>query len=144
MPQGYEVDTDAIIDYINERVALTGARPINQDIADQFGIGKSSVTAITSVHADRINGTPTRAGRPVDPDEQAEACKQTMNFIQHSIEGAGWAPSQREIADHLNTSANRANRLIAILAADGLIEVGPAARQIRIVGSSMKMPEVTL
>lgn len=141
MPSGNKANSDEIIDYINNEVADTGLRPTHQKVADEFDLQRATISKVVNAEADtdRIHGEPRKAGR-IATDRRPDA----LNHIRDSILKDGWAPSQRELADYLGCSVSATNGVIAKLAADGLIEVGPNPRQIRIVGSSMKVPEVAL
>lgn len=141
MPSGKAADTESIIDYINSRFHLNGMRPTHQEVADHLGIQRATVAKVVAVNADtgRIDGEPRKAGR-IGADRRLE----TLQFIRTYALENGWAPSQREIARNAGCSVNTINSVIAKLAADGLIEMGPHPRQIRITGSVMKVPEVTL
>ena len=56
----------------------------------------------------------------------------------------GWPPSQRTLADMTGLNLQRVNAVLKYLNDEGLIEVGPNPREVRIVGTVMTIPEVTL
>lgn len=56
----------------------------------------------------------------------------------------GWPPSQRTIAEMTGLNLQRVNTVLKYLNEQGLIELGRNPREVRIVGSVMTIPEVTL
>lgn len=58
----------------------------------------------------------------------------------HCAEHA-WPPSQRELAKATGIRLDRVNEILHMMETDGLIQLGPGPRQIRIVGAQMIIPE---
>ena len=113
--------------------------PSPRVVADKFGVSYSTASRLIGVGAAR-NGK-KRAGRPSNAEERKQAI---MSYLIGYMKSYGWPPSQREIAEAVGASLNAVNIDLEILKEQGLIEMGPQARQIKVVGSVMKMPEVTL
>lgn len=67
-----------------------------------------------------------------------------MQFIREYITEHGWAPSQREISSHIAGSLQTVNADLQRLQKQGLIQMGPFPRQIRVVASVMKDGSVTM
>ena len=133
------IDPNLVIDMINTYHTRYGVRPTNAVVADRLGLARHTVGNIVNAHADQINGDPPPRGVKL-----VDVRLQTMQIIRRSALEHGWAPSRREIAAEIGCTASKINGVVAKLAEEGLIEVGPDSRQIRIVNSVMRIPEVTL
>jgi SOS-response transcriptional repressor LexA len=108
-------------------------------VSDKFGMSYSTASRLIGVGAAR-NGKKRAGGRTPSHDRK----QAIISYLIGYIKSYGWAPSQREIAEAVGASLNAVNIDLEILKEQGLIEMGPQARQIRVVGTSMKTPEVTL
>jgi transposase len=129
---------DSALEYITECFERN-EYPSPRVVAEKFDMSYSTASRLIGVGAAR-NGK-TRAGRPSNAAERKQAI---MTYLTGYMSAYGWPPSQREIAEAVGASLNAVNIDLEILKEQGLIEMGPQARQIRIVGTVMKMPEVTL
>ena len=140
--RGYVTDPIPIINHMNEVYATTGRRPSNSSVAAKFDLSKQAVAKVVMTNGSLLRGEPNPAGRKESAN--AKLVGPALTAIRRFQLENGWAPSQRELAEMLGCQPDRVNSVIAKLAVDGLIEVGPHPRQIRIVGSVMKIPEVAL
>jgi DNA-binding IclR family transcriptional regulator len=84
---------------------------------------------------------PRRAASAAKEQEEANTVLQVLR--QAMLEN-GWAPSQRDLAEVTGFTAARVNYLMQLLKPQGLVELGPNPREVRIVGSSMVIPPVSL
>jgi len=88
-----------------------------------------------------VDGRPRRAASAAKEQEEANTVLQVLR--QAMLEN-GWAPSQRHLAEVTGFTPARVNYLMQILKHQGLVELGPNPREVRIVGSSMVIPQVSL
>lgn len=65
-----------------------------------------------------------------------------LDAIREHTLAHGWPPSQRAIAEITGINLQRVNTTLKTLVEQGLIELGPHPREVRIVGSVMTIPEV--
>jgi DNA-binding transcriptional regulator YhcF (GntR family) len=131
--------TTADADRIRERAAVPDAEgrlPTMAEVAVDLGVSISTVRkALVSV------GRQQRATSLAK--EQTETAV-LFDAIRSSVSENVWPPSQRDLAAATGYTISRVNYLLAVLKHQGLIDLGPNPREIRIVGSSMVIPEVTL
>jgi hypothetical protein len=129
---------DEALDYITECFERN-EYPSPRTVSDRFGMSYSTASRLIGVGAAR-NGK-KRAGGRVATNDRKQAI---MSYLIGYTRTYGWPPSQREIAQAVGASLNAVNIDLELMKEEGLIEMGPQARQIRIVGSVMKTPDVTL
>jgi len=136
MPQHEPVDADAIIAYANTPDE-NGKQPSRVDIAARFGINVVTVNKV-------LLADPNHERTPkVKEKERAEGNLVLEELRRQTLEN-GWAPSQRDIAEATGLMVSRVNYLLRVMKHQGLIEIGPHPRQIRITGSKMVIPQVTM
>ena len=70
--------------------------------------------------------------------------QQLIDAIREHTLIHGWPPSQRTLSGMTGLNLQRVNTVLRYLNDEGLIEVGPNPREVRIVGTVMTIPEVTL
>jgi SOS-response transcriptional repressor LexA len=140
--RGVPVHRGDVRDYVQRYTTLHGRTPTIPEVAD--GLQVAEVTAAKLLKQLRLAGelephsrTGQRAGR--DDDRRA-----LLTFIRSYTLQHGWPPTQRESADALVWPLSKTNAILGELEAQGLIEVGPSARAVRIVGTVMTIPEVAL
>lgn len=67
-----------------------------------------------------------------------------LDAIREHTLANGWPPSQRTLVEMTGLNLQRVNSILKMLVEQGLIELGPNPREVRIVGSVMTIPQVTL
>lgn len=92
-------------------------------VSEQFNISRSSADALL-----REIGV-IRPRSRLNPDDKDQMVRE---FLEVSIATHGWAPSVREIGDGTGLGPNVAWSTLRRLAEQGLIEIGPYPRQIRL------------
>lgn len=141
MPRGFTTDREAVVNYVKEYHDLHGKRPTQKEIAEVFGISQSAAGTIvrseTQMAGERIPGGRT-------PKNGPEEDRHVLSLLRRHILEHGWAPSQREISDETGFALHKVNLHMHRLHTQGLIELGPNPREVRIVGSKMVIPEVTM
>lgn len=136
MPQHEELDHDAIIKYASTP-DQHGKMPSRVDVAAKFGINVVTVNKV-------LLASPQHERAPqVKVREEKDAQAVLREVIRCQTENA-WSPSQREIGEACDMMPSRVNYLLRLMHHQGIIELGPNSRQIRIVGSKMVIPEVTM
>lgn len=135
MPQHEPVPVERIRKYA-ETPRKDGTLPTRMEVAAAFGINVVTVNKA-------LVGTGLKRPQHTELRERTEANRVLQELIRYSAEH-GWAPSQRELAEATDLMTSRVNYLLRVLEVNGLIEIGPAARQIRVVGSKMVVPSVTM
>ena len=140
--RGITTDPQIVVDYYNNVFDQRGERPTQREVAIALQISPAVVSKAVASNEDKIQGKRPDAGRKPVTDDPFDA--KTMAFLRGYTINNGWAPSQREVADAVGCSVTKINALLARLAAEGLIELGPHPRQIKITGSVLRMPEITL
>jgi sulfur relay (sulfurtransferase) DsrC/TusE family protein len=119
-----------------------GERPTQTLVAEEFGVTQSTIGNIMRTD-ESLPGGSAAGGRAL-PTPMADSDRFVLTFVRKFALENGWAPSQREIAEAMGTAPHKANFHLHRLHEQGLIELGPNAREIRIVGAKMEIPEVTL
>ena len=129
------IDEDAIRTYA-QTPDSEGKLPTIVDVSAKFHVSKLTVNRIMlSVEGDARTTVTTKAtGRAND----------ILKYITGYMLEHGWAPAQRDIADATGVSLPQVNYLLQVLKHEGLIEIGANPREIRIVGSKMVIPNVTM
>lgn len=136
MPQHEPVDEDAILEYARS-LDEHGKQPSRVDIAAKFGINVVTVNKVLLAEPTYERSTKVREGEKRDANL-------ILNVLRRSTLNEGWAPSQRELAEETGLMVSRVNYILRVLKHEGIVELGPHPRQIRIVGSKMVIPSVTL
>jgi DNA-binding transcriptional regulator YhcF (GntR family) len=136
MPQHDPVDIEAIIAYANTPDA-EGRLPSKNAIARHFGIHVVTVRKALLADPNR------RASGTVQARQRIDAALVLDAIRDHTLEH-GWAPSQRDIAETTGLMTSRVNFVLRALREEGIIETGPHPRQIRIIGTKMVIPNVTM
>jgi DNA-binding transcriptional regulator YhcF (GntR family) len=129
--------TDA--EQIRQRAAqldADGNPPTMVEVAADMG-----VSVITVRKALITEDRPQRTATQAKQDAEAAA---VFEALKAGLAANMWAPSQRDLGAATGLTASRVNYLLQVLRHQGLIELGPNPREVRIVGSSMVIPEVTL
>jgi DNA-binding transcriptional ArsR family regulator len=133
-----------IRDWVNSKFGPDDETPNGEDVSKEFKIGAVRGSAILARLRKLGEIPPSNRIRMRSRSRRTTRHGSTFEFIQDYIEKNGWAPSQREIAEFVSGSLQTVNSDLRRLQEQGLIEIGPHARQIRIVGSVMKEAEVTM
>ena len=142
MPRGKATDREAVASFIKEYHAEHGERPTQALVAKQFGVTPATVGNI--VRADSSTPGENRGqGRRLEVP-LVESDQIVYDFIRRFTLEYGWAPSQREVAGALGCAPHKANFHLHRLHKQNLIELGPNPREVKIVGTKMEIPEVTL
>jgi DNA-binding IclR family transcriptional regulator len=125
-------DRNAIYDWVIQYFEEHGRRPTQVEVAANFGMHQSTVSNIMGELelSHFLPGEP-RGGRR--SQQLLGKRKLVLEFITDYMDKNVWAPSRREIAEGTGIPLSDANVTVAQLAAMGLIEVGNASRQIRLV-----------
>lgn len=105
------------------------------DIAAELGVSVATVRRARASTREQVT-------RHV-PKTEHEA-KLVYDTLAEQVAANFWAPSQRDLAVRTGLTLSRVNYLLQYLKGQGLVELGPNPREIRIVGSSMVIPRVTL
>lgn len=106
------------------------------EMATRLGVSVPTIRrAIAS-----MNGAPEGPGRS-KADREVQL---VYNALVAHINTHVWPPSQRDIVAVTGLTLSRVNYLLQVMRSQGLIELGPNPREVRIVGSRMVMPEVTM
>jgi len=129
------IDEDAIRTYA-QTPDSEGKLPTIVDVSAKFHVSKLTVNRIMlSAEGDARTTVTTKAtGRAND----------ILKYVADYMLEHGWAPAQRDIADATGVSLPQVNYLLQVLKHEGLIEIGANPREIRIVGSKMVIPTVTM
>ena len=136
MPQHEPVDTEAIIKYANTADG-DGKSPTVADIAAKFGLNVITVNKV-------LLGDPNHDRKPKVKEKERVEGNLVLEALREKTLSNGWAPSQRDLADATGLMVSRVNYLLQVMKHQGLIEVGPHPRQVRITGSKMVIPQVTM
>lgn len=136
MPQHDSVDVDAIVAYANTPDA-EGRLPSKTAIAHHFGLHVVTVRKALLADPNR------KASDTVYAKQRTDAALVLDAIRDHTLE-YGWAPSQRDIAETTGLMTSRVNFLLRALREEGIIETGPHPRQVRIIGTKMVIPNVTM
>jgi len=88
-----------------------------------------------------VDGRQRRTASTIKERDEANI---VLQVLRRTMLENGWAPSQRDLAEVTGFTPARVNYLMQILKHQGLVELGPNPREVRIVGSSMVIPEVAL
>lgn len=140
--RGTPVDQQKVIDYYNNVFNQRGERPTQREAAVALQMSPATVAKTVSSNEDEIQGeASTTIRKPANLDE---TISKTMAFLRGYTINNGWAPSQREVATAVGCSVTKMNNVLARMAAEGLIEIGPHPRQIKITGSVLRMPEISM
>ncbi len=130
--------------WVNETYGPNDETPNGEIVGEEFQIGAArAANILASLRRERRIPPSNRLRRKYDA-QQGSRHQLTYKYICDYIEEHGWAPSQREISQHIEGSLQTVNADIRRLQQQGLIEVGPFPRQIRVVGSVMKESEVAM
>lgn len=105
------------------------------DIAARLGVSVATVRRVRAA---------TREQMPRHAPKADREAKMVYDAIARHISEHMWAPSQRDLSTTTGLTLSRVNYLLQYMRGQGLIELGPNPREIRIVGSSMVIPQVTL
>jgi DNA-binding transcriptional regulator YhcF (GntR family) len=136
MPQHEPVPAEEILAYANT-ADKEGNLPSRIDIAAKFGINVVTVNKV-------LLADPNHDRTPkVKEKERTEGNLVLEELRKQTLEN-GWAPSQRDIAEATGLMVSRVNYLLQVMKHQGLIEIGPHPRQVRITGSKMVIPQVTM
>ena len=129
------IDEDAIRTYA-QTPDSEGKLPTIVDVSAKFHVSKLTVNRIMlSAEGDARTTVTTKAtGRAND----------ILKYVADYMLEHGWAPAQRDIADATGVSLPQVNYLLQVLKHEGLIEIGANPREIRIVGSKMVIPTITM
>jgi hypothetical protein len=130
--------------WVNETFSPDDETPNGETVGEEFQIGEARAANILAALRREGRIPPSNRLRRKHSTRQGSRHKLTYQFISDYIAEHGWAPSQREISQYIEGSLQTVNADIRRLQKQGLIEVGPFPRQIRIVGSVMKESEVTM
>ena len=136
MPQHEPIDEEAILAYANTPKP-NGTMPSRVDVAAKFGINVVTANKV-------LLRSPSHARQASAQVREKKDGQTVLNEITRYQSEHGWAPSQREIGEACDMMPSRVNYLLRYLEHEGLIEVGPQARQIKVVGSKMVIPQVTM
>jgi sulfur relay (sulfurtransferase) DsrC/TusE family protein len=133
-----------ICDWVKNTFGENDITPDGHAVAAEFKIGAVRGAAILA-RLRRLELIPkSNRMRITKSSNQGARHESTMEFIRNYIAEHGWAPSQREISDHISGSLQTVNADLQRLQKQGLIKMGPYPRQIRVVESVMKEAEVTM
>lgn len=143
-----ENELTALEQYVCDWVQLTfkddDVTPNGESVAAEFHIGVIRGGAILA-RLRRLGLIPKSNRMQLTKScNQGSRDEMTYKFIREYIRENGWAPSQREISDHISGSLQTVNSDLQRLQKNGLIKMGPFPRQIRVVESVMKEAEVTM
>jgi DNA-binding GntR family transcriptional regulator len=131
--QGFTQDPEQIRQMM---IDADGKRRTLTSVAEELGVSVNTVRKAL-VGMDRYRRD------DVETKEHAEATR-VFNELRSQMLAHGWAPSQRALAEATGFTVSRVNYLLQVLKHQGLIELGPNPREVRIVGSSMVIPEITM
>ena len=121
-------DRDYAERIMSEYVDNTGLLPTPEALAEELECSVATARRLL-----RLNGPETARTRITH--------HQIYSFVDAYIKQNGWAPSQREIAEHCGISVNSVNVKLERMSKEGLIEVGPYPRQLKVTGGVMKAME---
>ena len=139
--RGVRVETDEMVGWVVRYAAKHGKAPTARVVSDEFGIAYASAVNVLS----RLEAAgEIKRRQRFDSNQRSEKQAEILAFIRSFCEANVVPPSQREIAAGLDMTLSQVNRHIGIMIAQGLLEVGPGSRTVRITGSRMVIPEVTL
>lgn len=139
--RGTPAENNKVVGWIARHAKLKGKPPTAREVAEHFDIAHT--TAVNLLSRLEASGEITRPSR-FNADHRTNRQREILAFIRSFCDENVVPPSQREIAAGLDMAVSQVNRHVGIMVAQGLLEVGPGNRAVRITGSRMVIPEVTL
>ena len=139
--RGTPAGSDEMVAWITRYAVKHERPPTAREVSEEFDIAYT--TAVNVLAKLEAAGEITRQQR-FDSGRRSEKQAEILGFIRSFCEANCVPPSQREIANELGMAVSQVNRHVGIMVAQGLLEVGPGSRAVRITGSRMVIPEVTL
>jgi DNA-binding transcriptional regulator YhcF (GntR family) len=136
MPQHEPVPVDDIIAFASTPKE-DGTLPSRPEVAANFGVN------VVTVNKALLSSPRHKRPDWVEARVRSEGNRVLEELKRYMAEN-GYAPSQRELAEATGLMTSRVNYLLRALEVQGIIEVFPGARAIRIVGAKMVIPNVTM
>jgi DNA-binding FadR family transcriptional regulator len=130
--------------WVNETYGPDDETPNGEIVSEEFQISETRAANILAALRRERRIPPSNRLRRKYHLRQGSRHELTFEYIRDYIEEHGWAPSQREISQHIEGSLQTVNSDLQRLQKNGLIKMGPFPRQIRVVESVMKEAEVTM